>query len=91
MRESTIERWFAREVKKRGGLCFKFVSPGNAGVPDRIVITPDGRVVFAELKTQTGRLSKIQAWQRAEMIKRHADVRVIIGAEDAKAFIEEVF
>ncbi len=57
MKESTIEARLVREVKKRGGLCYKFVSPDNAGVPDRIVITPEGRTIFVELKTLVGHLA----------------------------------
>lgn len=90
MLEKEIERRMVLEVKKRGGLCYKFVSPSNPGVPDRIVITPDGRVIFVELKTEIGRLSKIQHWQRAELQKRGADVRVVKGWDAVKAFIEEV-
>ena len=37
MRESIVEKKFAAEVKKRGGLAVKFVSPGFNGVPDRLV------------------------------------------------------
>ena len=40
VKESQIESYMVRKVKEHGGLCFKFVSPGNPGVPDRIVITP---------------------------------------------------
>ena len=35
MRESSIESYLVRKVKEHGGLCYKFVSPGNPGVPDR--------------------------------------------------------
>lgn len=90
MKESTIEARFAREVKKRGGLCYKFVSPDNAGVPDRIVITPDGRTIYVELKTLIGRLAKIQKWQIAEMRRRGADVRVLYGMDQVLNFVEEV-
>lgn len=90
MLEKEIERRMVLEVKKRGGLCYKFVSPSNPGVPDRIVITPDGRVIFVELKTEIGWLSKIQHWQRGELQKRGADVRVVKGWDAVKAFIEEV-
>ena len=38
MRESTIEHRLVTEVKKRGGIAPKFVSPGLDGVPDRLVL-----------------------------------------------------
>lgn len=70
MKESYIENYLVRKVKENNGLCLKFVSPGNPGVPDRIVITPDGRTIYVELKTEVGRLAKIQKWQRSELEKR---------------------
>lgn len=91
MRESSIESKLVRMVRERGGLCFKFVSPGNPGVPDRIVITPAGRTVYVELKTEVGRLAAIQKWQHEELLKRGADVRTLKGLEQVKAFVEEVF
>lgn len=91
MRESSIESKLVRMVRERGGLCFKFVSPGNPGVPDRIVITPAGRTVYVELKTEVGRLAAIQKWQHEELRKRSADVRTLKGLEQVKAFVEEVF
>lgn len=90
MKEAAIESKLCRMVRDRGGLCYKFVSPNQPGVPDRIIITPDGRVVFVELKTEIGRLAKIQKWQIGEMRKRNADVRVVRGLEEALALVEEV-
>jgi len=91
MKESSIESRLVRMVRDRGGLCYKFVSPGNPGVPDRIVITPAGRTVYVELKTEVGRLAAIQKWQHEEMRKRGADVRTLKGLDQVKAFVEEVF
>lgn len=90
MREATIEARLVREVRKLGGLCYKFTSPGNPGVPDRIVILPGGRTVYVELKTEIGRLAKIQQWQLEEMRKRGADVRVLKGLDQVLEFLEEV-
>lgn len=91
MKESQIERALARGVKERGGLCYKFISPGNPGVPDRLVITKAGRVIFVELKTEAGRLAKIQKWQRTQLEKRGMEVRVLYGLEAVKDFLREVF
>lgn len=91
MKESRIESRLVRMVRDRGGLCYKFVSPGNPGVPDRIIITPAGRTVYVELKTEVGRLAAIQKWQHGEMRKRGADVRTLKGLDQVKAFVEEVF
>lgn len=90
MPESEIERKLGKEIKKLGGLYYKFVSPNLPGVPDRIVIMPGGRVIFVELKTEIGRLSNIQKWVIEEMHQRGADVRVIKGWPAARAFLDEL-
>ena len=90
MRESTIEARLVKEVRKLGGLCYKFTSPGAPGVPDRIIILPGGLVVFVELKTEIGRLAKIQKWQIEELRKRGANVRVLKGIDQVLEFLEEV-
>lgn len=89
MRESKIEQWLVREVRRRGGLCYKFVSPGNAGVPDRIVICPDGRLYFVELKAERGILSGLQQRQIDRLRSRQQEVRVLVGLEQVKAFVDE--
>ena len=86
MKESYIESYLVRKVKEHGGLCYKFVSPGNPGVPDRLIITPTGKTIFVELKTEVGRLAKVQKWQRSEMEKRGADCRVLFGMDAVKDF-----
>lgn len=50
MKESTVEHRLVIEVKKRGGIALKFVSPGIDGVPDRLVLLPHGKSAFVEVK-----------------------------------------
>lgn len=50
MRENVIEAYLRDRVKEIGGKAYKFVSPGNSGVPDRLVLLPVGRCIFVELK-----------------------------------------
>lgn len=59
--ERDIEQKLRRMVEARGGRCLKWVCPGWAGVPDRIVLLPGARVAFVETKRpKGGRLSKLQ-------------------------------
>ncbi len=58
--EKSIEQYLQQRAKAVGWLCFKFVSPNNRGVPDRIVILPDGETVYIEVKRMTGTLSALQ-------------------------------
>ena len=49
MREKTIEDGLTKAVRMRGGLCEKWIS-GTAGWPDRIILLPDGKIAFVEVK-----------------------------------------
>lgn len=90
MLEKTIEKHLVEGVKKLGGLCFKFVSPGTLGVPDRIIITKKGKVIFVELKQERGRLTKLQQHMISKMLNRGADVRVIKGLTEVMSLLEEI-
>lgn len=90
MKESEIETWIRRQITLSGGLFFKFVSPGNDGVPDRICILPGGRIIFVELKTKTGRLSEVQRHQIKRLHERGCRTEVIYGMEDARRFVHEI-
>ena len=63
MSERNIEKILVSEVRRLGGRAYKWISPGNDGVPDRIVIFPNREPVFVELKTDTGRLTPLQQVQ----------------------------
>ena len=49
MKEKHLENELKKSVENLGGICWKLVSPGTAGVPDRICLKA-GRVIFVELK-----------------------------------------
>lgn len=89
MLEKDIEKLFRDEIKKAGGKAYKFTSPGNDGVPDRIVMLPDGRIVFVELKTDTGKLSKLQELQCRQIAELGQTVRVLHGLADVRDFFLE--
>ena len=79
MKESELERILVEEVRKVGGIAYKWISPGNDGVPDRIVILPPDVVCFVELKADRGHLSPMQKIQISRMRNLGADVRVVKG------------
>ncbi|QNM07187.1 VRR-NUC domain-containing protein [Wansuia hejianensis] len=89
MLEKEIERVLVEQVKRLGGRAYKWVSPGNDGVPDRIVILPGERPCFVELKTETGKLSRLQELQIGRLRKLGQDVRVLHGIQEVDAFLEE--
>ena len=90
MKESEIERVLVEEVKRLGGRAYKWTSPGNDGVPDRIVFLPDTRVIFVELKTDTGRLSPLQKIQIDRLKKLGQRVEVVKGIQGVKMFFQDL-
>lgn len=90
MREKQIELNLKSAVKARGGLALKFVSPGVVGVPDRMVLTPGGRVYFVELKAPGKNLSPRQVKMAAVLGRLGHKVWVIDSVEKVKGFVDEV-
>lgn len=90
MRESAVERKLVNGIRKLGGMALKFVSPGHAGVPDRLVLLPGGRIIFVELKTATGRLSALQLVTHINLVELGFPVRTLHGTEEVDRFLEEV-
>lgn len=88
--EKDIERKLVTAVRKLGGIAYKFVSPGNNGVPDRIVLMPGGRIDFVELKTEVGTLTKLQKMQIKRIRGLEQMVRVLYGEAEVDAYIEEL-
>ena len=60
MREKTIEQKLVTRVKHMGGIAPKFVSPGFDGMPDRMVLLPNGKIGFVEVKAVGGKPRPLQ-------------------------------
>ena len=89
MKERDIEKVLVDEVRKAGGRAYKFTSPGNDGVPDRIVLLPSGLVIFVELKTEVGRLTRLQRIQCERIKSLGQKVRVLHGLNEVADFFQE--
>ncbi len=90
MLEKDIEKDLVRAVKDLGGLALKFISPGNRGVPDRIVLLPPGRVYFVELKAPGRPYGPLQRWWRDKLRVLGFKVYKIDSAAGVAEFIAEV-
>lgn len=77
MREKHVEQTLAREVKKRGGLALKLISPGLAGMPDRLVILPGGQILFIELKAPGKTPRPLQHHRHAQLRQLGCTVHTI--------------
>jgi VRR-NUC domain protein len=90
MLEKEIEKKFKKVLEAKGCLVYKFTSPNCRGVPDRIVITDAGRVLFVELKTEKGILSKLQRIQLKKLLAYRQNVFVLYGLQEVEEFVNNI-
>ena len=86
MREREIEQKLIAKVRQRGGLAPKLVSPGTVGMPDRLVLLPEGKMAFVELKAAKKKTRTIQEKRIRDL--RNLGFRVYIV--DCQEGIKEV-
>ncbi|HEX3017836.1 MAG TPA: VRR-NUC domain-containing protein [Caproicibacter sp.] len=67
MREKAIEEKLVRTVKAMGGLAPKFVSPGMDGMPDRLLLLPDGKIAFVETKATRKKPRPLQKRRKKQL------------------------
>lgn len=88
--EAQIERYLFNEIRKLNGIAYKFTSPGHAGVPDRVILLPNGTTIFVELKKETGKLSAIQIETIKSLQKNNIEVYVLYSKDEVDDFIKFV-
>ncbi len=89
MIESQVERYLHSKVTANYGMCLKFVSPGTAGVPDRIVLHR-GRTMFVELKRPGGKPRLLQQEIARMMSAAGAMVYCISTTDQVDRFVNEL-
>lgn len=90
MRERDIEKQLSIEVKARGGLCEKWKS-GTVGWPDRIVLLPDGKIVFVELKSQGKKPRAIQFYRHTQLRRLGFKVYVLDNLDEIGGILDEIY
>ncbi len=90
MREREIERKVVSAVKSRGGICPKFVSPGFDGMPDRVVLLPNGKFGFVEVKRPGEKPRPLQIARHRLLRKLGFLVFVLDGEEQIGGMIDEI-
>lgn len=90
MLEREVETYLRNEVKKAGGKAYKFESPGNDGVPDRIVIFQGNRIYFVELKRPGGKPRPLQIKKMNELRSFGCKVGVIDTKKKVDNFVRNV-
>lgn len=90
MRESGIEAYLKKRVEEAGGMCMKFISPGNNGVPDRIILHPGlSKPTFVETKAPGESARKLQLAVHRRMRKYGAEVCILDDKVKIDAFLKE--
>lgn len=90
MRERDIEKFAKKEFEKIGCLFLKWTCPGNSGVPDRILIRPDGKVHFVEMKNEKGKLSGLQKKMISELNKRQQSTNVLYSVQQVSNLVDQI-
>lgn len=90
MREKDVEQYLVKRVKECGGRAYKFVSPGNSGVPDRLVVVPNGITAFVELKAPGEKTRPLQNAQIARLKRLGQRVYVLDTKAGVDEFVKEV-
>ena len=88
--EKYVEQKLVTEAKKMGGLAVKFVSPGLDGVPDRLVLFPEGKMAFAELKAPGKKLRPLQEKRKRTLEALGFRVYVIDKVEQIGGILHEI-
>lgn len=85
MLEKHLETTLKKAVENAGGWCIKLVSPGLAGMPDRLCLM-NGRAVFVEVK-QPGKHPRPLQLHRMNQLRHHGFTTLVV---DEPVKIKEV-
>lgn len=86
--EKQIENYLKRKFESIGAIVLKFTSPGQAGVPDRIIILPNGSTIFVEVKCKTGRIAPLQQHWVDKINKQGGHACFVWSYEDVDRLLE---
>ena len=90
MREKQIEQKFVKAVKAMGGIALKFISHGYDGMPDRLVLMPNGRIGFVEVKAQRQKPRPLQVSRHRLLRNLGFKVYVLDDAEQIGGIIHDI-
>ena len=86
--EKVIEKKVCDYAKSKGFVVYKFASFNNAGVPDRILITKKGTVLFVEFKRKGKKLTPLQANHRYKIEKNNGIYYLVDDIERGKSLVD---
>lgn len=74
--EQKIQSKKIKELEAQGYYVIKLVSTNKNGIPDLIAIPPNSDVLFVEVKTKSGKVSKLQEYRHKELRAMGINVEV---------------
>lgn len=90
MREKEIENDLINKAKKRGGIALKFTSPGYDGVPDRLVLLPNSKMGFVEVKAPGKKLRALQIARMQMLRSLGFKAYVLDDKKDTEVILNEI-
>ena len=90
MREKTIEQKLVSEVKKRGGICLKWVCPSFDGMPDRLVFLPGRHFGMVEVKAPGEKPRPLQVSRHKLLQRLGFKVYVLDAQEKIGGILDEI-
>lgn len=88
--EQKLEQQLIHAVHKAGGKCYKFTSPGTAGMPDRLIILPGGHIGFVETKAPGKKPRPLQHHRHHQLRQLGAHVYTIDNPHHIHNIINEI-
>lgn len=79
MTEQQIQKKRIDQLEKEGYYVLKLIKTNKNGIPDVVAMHPEKGVLFSEIKTPKGKLSKIQEYRLKEIKNYGFDVEVYRG------------
>ena len=67
MTEQQIQSKSIKQLEAEGYYVLKLMQTNKNGIPDVVAIPPNSGVLFSEIKTPKGRLSKLQEYRLKEL------------------------
>lgn len=90
MRERDIEQSLIRAVRRAGGLCLKFVSPGWSGAPDRLCLFLGGKMAFVEVKAPGKKPRPLQEARHRQLEEMGFPVYILDRKEDIPVLVSKI-
>lgn len=91
MREREVEAYLGKLCKAAGLPIYKFVPDQAPGMPDRMILLPDERVVWAETKKpKGGRVAELQKYRHKVLREAGHRVEIVWTKEQADALVKEL-